>query len=209
MKKNVLTIISAIILIILIFLFAKFNRFQWVKEGYKVVDSSVYDSLIAIAERPPVIVVDTLRDTIYIEAQVDTIYLKQEAKIIEKPEEITADRQGYIVEDTLRTEYFSVFLQDEVHADHIMRMWSSEVYKENYVTTIEKEKPVLVPDLRLKGLYGGASYYYLHHLGHMFTVDASLVVEQERIYSLYGGAVYVNNNNDILPIIGMGIKIKF
>ncbi|MFO7865081.1 MAG: hypothetical protein R6U85_13870, partial [Salinivirgaceae bacterium] len=47
------------------------------------------------------------------------------------------------VKDTLSTKYFTVFLNDTILADRIYRSWTSEVYLENYIKTIEIEKPVI------------------------------------------------------------------
>jgi len=208
--KKTLSLIVAIILILLaIFLFGKYNRFKWVDKNEKVVIAAVYDSLVAIANRPPIVVRDTIRDTIIIKIpEIDTVYIS-EVDIVNDVDSIESKN---IAIDTLRTEYFSVFLNDEILIDRIIRRWNYEVYKEEFVTTIEIEKPVLVEvpcKYELKGLYGGASYYYGFGGLHELLTDVSLLTKKSRMYSLYGGAVYITENEKVYPIIGFGIKGKF
>jgi len=212
MKKTISSIIASVVIIILLFLFFKYNRFEWVKKDQKVVSAALYDSLVAIAEKPPVIVVDTIRDTIYIKTKVDTIYIHKDADTVYIPKAVELDNQGYLIKDTLRTEYFSVFLQDEFNMDHVIRSWSSEVYKENYVTTIEVEKPVIkeVPvGKEAEGLYGGMGYTYIFGNSHFIEADVSLLTAKKRIYSISGGLFYNGVSQEVKPGIGAKLQFKF
>lgn len=211
LTKTLKWVVISIVLLIAVFLFGKFNKYQWIHKDEKVVKAALYDSLIAIAEKPPTVVTDTIRDTIYVYIpEVDTIYAPSDT--IYGPEE---DEESVTVLDILKSKYFTIFMDDEIFAaslDHILRKWSYEVYKEEYVTTVEVEKPVIVEkpcEYTLQGLYGGAGYHYGFDGLHEVVVDLSYLHKSGKMFSLEGGIVYNHSNKGLYPMVGLSMKGKF
>lgn len=209
MKQQVAkTILIVIVAISVAFLMGKYSRFTWVKKDQSVVNTAIYDSLITITNRPPTIIVDTIRDTIEIaQTKIDTIFIEKTKTVL-----IDTVKTKGVVKDTLSTEHFTVFLNDTILADRILRSWSSEVYLENYETTIEVEKPVIkeIPNpITLNGLYIGFTYLNIIKYGHILTGDILYLNKNERIYGIQGGALYQTVDQEAHPVIGFTIKGKF
>jgi len=208
MKKLQLILNSICILTVALLVFCIASpRVQHVKVNEKIVLSSTYDSLVAIANRPPKITIDTIRDTIRVAERIP--YKVKYDSIIVKEVPVKIDSK--VAQDILQTPYFTVFLTDSIHENDITRAWNYEVYKEAFLTTIEVEKPVLVPtepNPSPYGLYLGAEAYYMFNKTYLATMDLSLLTRKNRMWSIKAGAM-ITNKATLTPAVGVGFKIKF
>ena len=179
--KYIAIAVALIVAAILIFQVSK-KRIAFVKDNQAVVERSVYDSLVAIANRPPVIRIDTIRDTIFVYKtiyEVDTVLI-----------EFTNNDTILVTHDTLSTEYFKIFITDtiDISNDKVYRVWPYEVYPKTIIKYIEKEKPVI------KEVYiDNSGLYYNVNIGGFKGLG---------LFST--GLTYVNRYN-----IGLGASVGF
>ena len=114
--------------------FLLFNKhFHWVKHNESIVKTELYDSLIAIANRPPKIIIDTIRDTIpgvpIIKEKLVPVYL---------------DSLSAVYSDTLKTDHFKVVTTDTLQYNRLVyRRHDYETYVDTILKYVEKEKPSL------------------------------------------------------------------
>ena len=147
-----------------------------------IVSKSWLDSLNLIAESTPEVISDTIikTDTLKI-----TQYITQEKIIHVEVGEDTTE-----VYDTLRSDYFAVFLHDRISGSQIMqRRWNYDVYMpEKLVTEIITQKipfPYTV-EADFPKLYGAIN------VGNLISADLSYRVNR----NFYGiGYGYFNGNN--------------
>jgi hypothetical protein len=117
-----------------------------------VIETAIYDSLVAIANRPPTVIIDTIRDTI----KGKTIYK-------DKLVPVYLDSIVTVYNDTFEGTYFKLELEDSLQLNRIKnRSYSFDEYPETIIKYITKEVPVIqyvdkVVELSSKGLYYGAS----------------------------------------------------
>ena len=86
------------------------------------------------------------------------------------------------------------------------------MYKENYVTTIEVEKPVIKEvevEVPTTGIYGGIQYMYIFDDSHLAAINLSVATKKRTIYGVSGGLFYNNETTKVQPGIGFNASFKF
>ena len=200
--NQIFNIVGIIAIAIVIFSLSS-NRVKYIKDSEVIVQREFYDSLVAIANRPPTIQIDTIRDT---------ITLPKEIEYITKPIEIQPtdiDSIGVSV-DTLSSRYFDIFITDTIISNKVMwRAWNYKVYQETIIEYIEKEKPVIkyeyidasgfYQDIMIAGFRGGgmAAYGIAYHTKKDFILGVNV------------GVFGLIEEKDYRPYIGVRISKKF
>jgi hypothetical protein len=203
-KYNIIsTCISIIGIICLIWLLTSPN-FSCIHKDQKIVNGKEYDSLVSITNRPPIIKIDTIRDTIIGEP-----IIKWKDKLIP----VYKDSLSTVYSDTLKTEDFKVVVNDTLQWNQIQyRKYSYESYVKTIIDSIEIEKPVYkdkeIPIPKRGFYYGGGTDIYKK--GFYIVGEFTYISKKDIYVSLEGGILSnINTNMNYYPTIGIRVGKKF
>lgn len=204
-KYNIFTTLGLIICIMGLVWLCTSPNFSCIKKTQRIVDKDIYDSLIAIADRPPKIRIDTIRDSI-----LGKPIIKWKDKLIP----IYKDSLSTVYSDTLKTKNFKVIINDTLQWNQLQyRKYDYETYIDSIVKYIEKEKPVFVPrdvPISHRGLYGGG-FVSGCKKGGIIGIDFFIVTKKESYWGLQGGinTYLLSDKVEYYPFIGIKIGKKF
>lgn len=203
-KYSIITTATTVVAILVIVLLLQSPRHRWLAKTEIVVYKNTYDSLVAIANRPPIVTVDTIRDTI----PGKTIYK-------DKLVPVYLDSLITVYSDTLPTKYFTVTLLDSLRYNRIFyRAWDFESYPEIITEYVEKEKPVFYYvdhyiTTSPMGLYGGGSVG-IYSKGFKISGDLTFLAKNSMYY---GGSLGVvssfETNFKNYPLVEFRLGKKF
>jgi len=204
--KNVIAVIAIVAIAIVIFGISS-PRIQYLKNNEVVVSESLYDSLIAITNRPPTIRIDTIRDTIRIPEDPIVIHFRDTVYI-----ETTDNDSITVALDTLYSKYFDVFLFDTIFSNRtIIRSWSANVRQEIIRETIEIEKPIIqYVYTDITGFYYKFGGYYLRD-GILVTAGVFYMNKNALFLGVDIGIMGMQYENNFInrPLLGITIGKKF
>lgn len=180
-------------------------RSIWLRETEIVVNRETFDSLLAIANRPPKIVIDTIRDTI----QGDIIYR-------DKLVPMYLDSSLAVYDDLLVSKHFVVKVLDSLQYNKIKsRTWGYIAYTDTIIKYVEKEKPVIQYKDRIEyvspaGWYGGTS---IGMYSQGFSISGN-IVRQDKHGLYYGGGLgtityYMDSKLKYYPLFELRVGKKF
>jgi hypothetical protein len=204
-SKYSIIVTSLVVVLGLIFVIIfQSPRHRWLNKNQMVVEKTMYDSLVAIANKPPIVIIDTIRDTI----KGETIYR-------DKLVPVYLDSIVAVYKDTIGGTYFNLYLEDSLQLNRIKnRSYSFDEYPETIIKYITKEVPVIqyvdrIVELSPKGLYYGATTGF-------YTRGFSLLGDltyQTKNYSYFGFGAGVMTSYDTklnyYPTISLKIGKRF
>jgi len=202
-KYNIATTLGLLICIVTLGWLITSPNFSCIKKSQKIVDKAIYDSLVAIANRPPTIRIDTIRDTIP-----GKPIIKWKDKLVP----VYKDSLSTVYSDTLKTKNFKVVVNDTLQWNQLQyRKYTYETYMDTILKYVEKEKPVFVSKdvpIPQRGLYYGG-FVNGYKQGGSFGGTIFLITKKEGYFGIQGG-VHVNPNlSQLQPLVGFTFGHKF
>jgi hypothetical protein len=203
-----LTVTGLLLITGLVLTFLLSNKhFTWVKNNESVVKTELYDSLVAIANRPPKDTTIIVHDTIPGEP-----IIKWKDKLIP----VYLDSLSAVYSDTLKTNNFKVVTTDTLQYNRITyRKYNYETYVDTIIRYIEKEKPVLVYKDSLiyqvkRTLYYGAGMYF-SKTGFVGMAEITYKTKKDTYFGIGTGVMSYPCSGVInyQPIVGVKIGRKF
>jgi hypothetical protein len=203
-KYNIFTTLGLVICIMGLVWLLSSPKFSCIRKNEKIVNTNIYDSLVAITNRPPKIDTLIIHDTISGEP-----IIKWKDKLIP----VYKDSLSAVYSDTLKTNHFKVVTNDTLQYNRIIyRKYSYETYIDTIKIVKEVEKPVFVdkPFLVLKKgfYYGGGSNIYKQ--GFSLIGEFTYINKKDFYIKVEGGIISnINTKVDYYPTIGFRVGKKF
>lgn len=203
-KYNIITTSILIVSIITLVWLCTSPKFSCIRKDEKIVNGELYDSLVAVANRPPIIRIDTIRDTIQ-----GKPIIKWKDKLVP----VYLDSLSTVYKDTLQTDHFKVLISDTLQYNRIVfRKYEYETYVDTILKYVEKEKPVFVDrpvPIPQRGLYWGP-YLTGYKKGGSLGAEFFLVTKKENYLGIQGGvSAYIGSNMEYYPTVGIKFGKKF
>ena len=203
-KYSIIVTSLVVVLGLIMVIIFQSPRHRWLNKEQIVVDKATYDSLISIAGRPPVVLIDTIRDTI----PGKTVYR-------DKLVPVYLDSLVTFYRDTLDGGFFSLYLEDSLRFNMIQdRMYSFDEYPETIIKYITKEVPVIqyvdrIVTLSPKGLYYGASTGF-YTRGFSLLGELSYQTKNSTYIGFGAGAMtYFDTKTNYYPVVNIRVGKKF
>jgi len=199
----IITSLVVVLGLIMVIIFQS-PRHRWLTKEEIVVNKDLYDSITTILNRPPIVLIDTVRDTI-------------PGKLVyrDKLVPVYLDSLTAVYVDTIGGTFFSLYLEDSLQLNRIKsRMYSFDEYPETIIKYITKEVPVIqyvdrIVTLSPKGLYYGASTGF-YPRGFNFLGELSYQTKNGTILGIgIGVQTYFDTKTNYYPTVGIRVGKKF